>query len=67
MLLPKLKILVDVVEPMGNETYIYFNIAKKQFIARIPPSNSCKVGKESVVFFNTGKAFYFDDEGNSLY
>lgn len=63
----KLKILVDVVEPMGNETYIYFNIDEKQFIARVPSSNSYKVGDESVVFFNTGKAFYFDEEGNSLY
>ncbi len=63
----KLKILVDVVEPMGNETFIYFNIDKNQFIARVPASNNYKAGEQSVVFFNTGKAFYFNDEGNSLY
>ncbi|MCJ7553811.1 MAG: sn-glycerol-3-phosphate ABC transporter ATP-binding protein UgpC [Ignavibacteriaceae bacterium] len=63
----KLKILVDVVEPMGNETFIYFNIDKKQFIVRVPSSNNYKAGEESDVFFNAGKAFYFDDEGNSLY
>ena len=63
----KLKVLVDVVEPMGNETFIYFNINNNQFIARVPSSNNYKAGEKSDIFLNTDKAFYFDDNGNSLY
>jgi multiple sugar transport system ATP-binding protein len=63
----KLEVQIEVVEPMGNETFIYFNIAGGQFIARVPSSNNYRAGKKSDVFFNKSKTFYFDDEGNSLY
>lgn len=65
--LQKLEVQIEVVEPMGNETFIYFNLAGEQFTARVPSSNNYMAGKKSDVFFNTSKTFYFDDEGNSLY
>ena len=62
----KLEVQIEVVEPMGNETFIYFIIIGEQFIARVPSLNNYIAGKKSNVFFNTSKTFYFDDEGDSL-
>jgi len=46
---PHFKVTIDVVEPMGNETFLYFTLAEKQIVARVSAIKSIKVG-EAVPF-----------------
>ncbi|MCK7518773.1 MAG: hypothetical protein MZV64_14125 [Ignavibacteriales bacterium] len=42
----ELESALDVIEPMGNETFIYFEIEKTQFIARVKSLDDLKVGEK---------------------
>lgn len=58
-----LKCSIEVIEQMGSEEYIYFDLNGKQFIAKIPYSAvNKKEMKESVFSFNTSKCHIFDKE-----
>ena len=52
---------LDVIEPMGNETFIYFEIGKTQFIARVKPLNDLKVGKKVKLFIDPNRVYMFDN------
>jgi multiple sugar transport system ATP-binding protein len=56
------KVTVEVVEPMGNETYVYFTTAKQsqQHVARIPSSDQPAVGKSIELSFQMNNSHYFD-------
>lgn len=56
------RVTVEVVEPMGNETYIYFTTVKagQQHVARIPSSDQPAVGKTIEVAFQMVNAHFFD-------
>jgi multiple sugar transport system ATP-binding protein len=58
----KMSVLVNVVEPMGNEFYVYFSTAPEstQFVARLSTSQKPRVGKPLELAFDTSKAHYFD-------
>lgn len=58
----KIKAALDVVEPMGNEIFLYFNIENTQITARIPAKDLPKQGAERTLFFNTDKIHFFDYE-----
>lgn len=64
----KAKVHVSVVEPMGNEYYLYFNTMPdaNQYVARISPSEKPKVGKPMELVFDTSKAHYFDVQSESV-
>lgn len=53
---------VDVVEPMGNETYLYFSTQKDgdQHVARIPASRTPAVGAKVHLVPDMAKARFFD-------
>lgn len=53
---------LEVVEPMGNEILLYFNIELQQFVARIPAREIPKAGKSKELLFDTGKLHFFDYE-----
>lgn len=57
---PRLRAVVEVVEPMGSESYIYFRVADTPFISRVDAHRKFKVGDtaEPAVFIN--KAHFFD-------
>ena len=46
---PHFKVTIDVVEPMGNETFLYFSLAENQIVARVSAIINIKVG-ETVPF-----------------
>jgi multiple sugar transport system ATP-binding protein len=53
---------VDVTELMGNEVLVYLLTGKKQFIARVDPRTSARVGNKLDVAFNMDNIHMFDRE-----
>ncbi|MBI4428810.1 MAG: sn-glycerol-3-phosphate ABC transporter ATP-binding protein UgpC [Ignavibacteriales bacterium] len=60
----KVSVDVQVVEPMGNEIYVYFSFGKngKQHTARFDATTMPSAGKRLEVLFDTSKAHFFDQE-----
>jgi len=56
----EIEALTDVVEPMGNETYIYFEIEKDQFIARVNPSKNLRTGEKIKLYIDPACGYFFD-------
>jgi multiple sugar transport system ATP-binding protein len=55
-----MKSRVDVTELMGNEIFLYLLTGTKQFIARVDPRTSARVGQEIEVLFNMDNMHVFD-------
>lgn len=53
---------VEVVEPMGDEIYIYLDTGKHSFIARSSDLDDVKIGEEFSACFNMSKTHFFDKE-----
>ncbi|MDW7679213.1 MAG: TOBE domain-containing protein, partial [bacterium] len=56
----KAKSMLEVVEPMGNEFFLYLNTGSHQFVARINEEDDLTVGKPIDLVFNMEKAHFFD-------
>ncbi|MCF8267275.1 MAG: sn-glycerol-3-phosphate ABC transporter ATP-binding protein UgpC [Ignavibacteriales bacterium] len=56
------KTILDVVEPMGNEIFIYFNLDQNQVTARIGAATKPEPGSEVSLYFDSGKLHFFDKE-----
>ena len=59
---PKIRAKVEVVEPMGSETYLYLATGIHSFIARIDSHRKASVGEEIELSINMKKAHLFDAE-----
>ena len=57
---------VEVVEPMGAETFLYLNTGKSSFIGRMETRNKVEVGKDLSLEFNMKKAHFFDNESGDV-
>ncbi|MFH1197551.1 MAG: sn-glycerol-3-phosphate ABC transporter ATP-binding protein UgpC [bacterium] len=58
---------VDLIEPLGNETLVYFTMDNEQFIARITSGVQLKQSEKAKLCFNIDKIHYFNSEtGESL-
>lgn len=55
----KVNVKLDVVEPMGNEIFLYFPIDDAQFVARIPAREKPEPGTTRDVIFDTDKLHFF--------
>ncbi len=60
----KVKVRVEVVEPMGNEIFVYFSTKRdgNQYVARVRASKEPPVGKPLELVFDLSKAHFFDNE-----
>jgi multiple sugar transport system ATP-binding protein len=60
----KVKVAVELVEPMGNEIYLYFTTRKNgsQLVARVPSDKKLIVGKPLDLLFDMAQAHYFDHQ-----
>ncbi len=58
------RVIVEVVEPMGNETYVYFSTRRSsnQCVARIDARKKPTVGKPLELVLDLSKAHFFDDQ-----
>jgi len=54
--------LLEVVEPMGNEIFLYLNTENHQFVARVSASENPSVGTNIEIVFNMEKGHFFDPE-----
>jgi multiple sugar transport system ATP-binding protein len=52
--------VVEIVEPMGAETFVFLNTGKSHFIARMGASHGATVAQIVSVEFNMAKARFFD-------
>ena len=59
---PRIPIKVDVIEPMGSESYIYFTLSGSPVISRVDAHRQYKVGEEARPAVFMDKAHYFDPE-----
>ena len=53
---------LDVVEQMGNEMIVYFEVKNKTFLGRLDPRTSAKVGMSMNASFNMANMQLFDTE-----
>lgn len=56
------KVVCEVIEPMGSEVYLYLNTGKHSFIARVGPHDKPELGKYMELVFDMGKAHFFDKD-----
>lgn len=54
------EVILDVVEPMGNEIFLYFQLDSTQFVARIPAREEPSAGSKRMLMFDTSKLHFFD-------
>ena len=58
--------VVDVVEPMGAETYVYLKVAGESCIARTDSSVRCRVGDAVSFRLFMEKAHLFAEDGRAI-
>jgi multiple sugar transport system ATP-binding protein len=58
----QLEVNLEVVEPMGNEIFLYFPVDGIQFTARIPAREMPQPGTKRLLFFDADKLHFFDTE-----
>jgi multiple sugar transport system ATP-binding protein len=51
---------LEVVEPMGNEIYLYFTVDGSQITARVSTRTNPEPGAEAKLYFDMNMAHYFD-------
>ena len=60
-------VLLDVVEPMGNETFVYFEIDGVQFISRLRSKEAVNAGNKIHLKLDTNSILFFEGgTGNNL-
>lgn len=58
----RIKVKVDVVEPIGNEMFLYLRVAGDQLVARMSSDVKVTVGREVEVILAMRKAHFFDSQ-----
>jgi multiple sugar transport system ATP-binding protein len=57
---PRIRAVVEVIEPMGAESYIYYRLAESTFVSRVDAHRKYKVGESSEPAVFIDKAHFFD-------
>jgi multiple sugar transport system ATP-binding protein len=63
---PRIRAVVEVIEPMGSESYIYFRLADVQFISRVDAHQRFRVGDTAEVAVFIDKVHFFDPTTEQL-
>ena len=58
----EIEALVEVVEPMGNEVFLYLTTGKSSFVARVDPVHIPTVKQRVRLAAEIDKAHFFDRE-----
>jgi len=64
--MPSIRANVEVIEPMGSETYVYLNTGAHSFIARVEAHRRVNVGDTAEIRIFLPKAHMFDGETEAL-
>ena len=62
----RVKSAIEVIEPMGSETYLYLNTGRHSFIARVDAHHPFKVGQTAELNFDLMRAHIFDGDNQKL-
>lgn len=57
-------ILVDVVEPVGNEVFVYFSEGEQRYCMRMPPLRLYRPGEKIEIGLELDKIYFFDIEND---
>ena len=57
-----IEVALDVIEPMGNETFIYFELDGVQFISRMRTQANLTLGLKIKIYLESDKIYFFDKE-----
>ncbi len=57
-----INVMVDVVETMGSEVYLYLNTQKHSLVARVGSRSTPEMGKRLDVVFDMNKVHFFDKD-----
>jgi multiple sugar transport system ATP-binding protein len=57
---------VKVVEPLGDENLIYYDIGDSEFVSEVDPRNRLSVGQEIRLTFDEADLYLFDEAGETL-
>jgi len=60
------EVVLDVIEPMGNEIFLYFQIDNTQFVARVPAREEPLAGSKRKLMFDGNKFHFFDTESEAV-
>ncbi|MFA4944544.1 MAG: sn-glycerol-3-phosphate ABC transporter ATP-binding protein UgpC [Lentisphaeria bacterium] len=58
----RIRATVEVVEPMGAETYLYLTTGKHSFVARVEPHRRCRVGDQVQLAVQLDRLHFFDPQ-----
>ncbi len=58
---------IDVVEPVGNEVFVYFSEGDKRYCMRMAPERLYRPGDQIQVQFDLDKIYFFDVESDARY
>jgi multiple sugar transport system ATP-binding protein len=61
----KIPATIEVIEPMGSETYLNLTTGKNNFVARIDPHRQCRMGEQIVLAALPEKLHFFDSSTTS--
>ena len=56
----EMEVLIDVIEPMGNETFVYFDIEKNPFIARVKPIRDLRANERIKLYIDPASIYLFN-------
>ncbi len=56
------KVICEVVEPMGSDSFVYFTTGKANFVARMRPNLAPRPDSEVEVIFDMSKVYFFDKD-----
>ncbi len=59
---PRIKAAVDVIEPMGSESYVYLSIGEDHFVSRVDAHQQYRVGTQAEPAVFLDKVHFFDPE-----
>jgi multiple sugar transport system ATP-binding protein len=52
--------LIEMTEPMGNETFLHFHLGKTKMVARVKPETAPQVGERAPLYIDSEKLHFFD-------
>ncbi len=61
----KITVKIDVVEPLGNEIFLYFQLEGNQFIARTPSGEIPEYGSSITFLLDASHLHFFDNENGT--
>ncbi|MCF8240833.1 MAG: sn-glycerol-3-phosphate ABC transporter ATP-binding protein UgpC [Melioribacteraceae bacterium] len=58
--------IIEVIEPLGNETFLYFTIQDKQQVARVDSDANVIIGNKIKLFMNSSRIYFFNENGDRI-